>query len=336
VTVEGPPVVAVLGVGLVGGRIARELVSCDEPLHPLVSTSRPTRAAALREAFGPDATVVVVGHGTPVPLPESVRVVVLAGAHHDIVGQTRGHLRSGRSVITLSDDCGVVADLLGLDDEARSHGCEVVVGAAFSPGLSCLLAAHGATAMDLVDEVRVAKLGTAGPACARRRLQSMRHPATEWRDGEWLAARPGSGRELCWFPDPVAGRDCYRVSSAEPLLLRDAFASLQRASVRAAMSRRDRLALPLPVLLPAPAEGGIGAIRVEVRGSAGGERRVEVLGVLDRPAVAAGAVAAEAVAGVLRGDAPAGAHGMASWPEPTAVLRALWARGVRVAAFEGG
>ena len=48
------------------------------------------------------------------------------------------------------------------------------------------------------------------------------------------------------------------------------------------------------MLRPPHAEGGIGAIRVELRGRVGVERRVAVYGAIERPAVAAGAVAAAA------------------------------------------
>jgi hypothetical protein len=137
----------------------------------------------------------------------------------------------------------------------------VVAGATMSPWLSCLLAAHGATLLDRVDEVHVARHGVAGPACARQRLRALRGTALDWRDGEWVR-RPGfSGRELNWFPDPIGGRDCYRAELAEPLLLRPVLPDAQRVTARLTASRRDRALAPFPVLLPPPVEGGLGAIQ---------------------------------------------------------------------------
>jgi len=328
------PGVAVLGAGVVGARVARELISSpDAPLVTIVS-SRADRVRALREAFGADAVVLhsAAGHAA---LPGSVRVVVLAGEPEGQAGVARHHLQLGRHVVSSADVPETVAELLDLHDEARAAALSVVAGAAFSPGLSCLLAAHAALGLDTVDEVHVARHGAGGPLCARERLRSMRATTKEWRDGAWVAASSGSGRELCWFPDPVGPRDCYRVATGEALLLVDAFAGLHRATVRMAMSRRDRLMLPLPILLPAPPEGGVGALRVEVRGSRDGARRTEVLGCLDRPGMAAGAVAAEATLGLLRGEAPAGAHGLAAWGRSTELLAALRVRGVRVATLDG-
>ena len=42
----------------------------------------------------------------------------------------------------------------------------VVLGAGFAPGLTCVLAAHGMSWLDTVEEIHVSKVGTGGPACA--------------------------------------------------------------------------------------------------------------------------------------------------------------------------
>jgi hypothetical protein len=83
-------------------------------------------------------------------------------------------------------------------------------------------------------------------------------------------------------------------------------------------------------------EGVVGAARVEVRGVRQGTRAVEVLGVLDRPGVAAGAVAALAALAAAGGElARTGAAGLAELAEPLPLLRELRDRGVKAATFEG-
>jgi hypothetical protein len=199
-----------------------------------------------------------------------------------------------------------------------------------------VLAQLAATWLDEVDEVHVAKSGTGGPACARQHHQAFRSQAVEWRDGSWVQRRGGSGRELCWFPDPVGGRDCYRAALADPVLQVAAFPELRRATGRVAATRRDRLTMQLPMLLPPHVDGGVGAVRVEVRGRTRGTSQVVALGAIDRPAVAAGAVAAQVCtwirAGRLRRP---GAGGLGELVEPKAFLRELAERGVRAAVFDG-
>ena len=97
-----------------------------------------------------------------------VDAVLLAGPVGTHVEAARRHLAAGRPVVSTSDSIEDVRGLLDLDAEARARRVPVVVGAAFSPGYTCVLARHGAASFDTVAEVHVARSGTGGPACARQ------------------------------------------------------------------------------------------------------------------------------------------------------------------------
>ena len=232
-------------------------------------------------------------------------------------------------MVSTSDDIDDVQALLALDHEARERGVHLVVGAGFAPGLTCVLAAHGAARLDRVDEIHVAKSGTGGPACARQHHRAVGRGALDWREGGWEHRPGGSGRELCWFPDPIGAQDCYRAALPDALVLVPAFPGIRRVTARVSATRRDRLTARLPMLWPTHPEGGPGAVRVELRGLRGATRDVVVLGAMDRPAVAAGAVAAVAVQSVVsrRGATPRrrrpGRAGRAA-----AVPRPSWPAGV--------
>ena len=181
-------------------------------------------------------------------------------------------------VVSVSDDLADVRGLLDLDIEARERGVSVVVGAGFCPGLTCVLAAHAAAA------VRRGRRDPRGQGGHRR--PGVRPPAPPgarraWRSTGATAAgssdRRGSGRELCWFPDPIGAQDCYRAALPDARLLVPAFPGVRRVTSRVAATRRDRLTAGLPMLWPTHPEGGPGAVRVEVRGRRGpaaGRRRV--------------------------------------------------------------
>lgn len=79
----------------------------------------------------------------------------------------------------------------------------------------------------------------------------------------------------------------------------------------------------------------MGAVRVEVRGRVGIERRVLVMGAVERPAVAAGAVAACTTLHVLAGAARPGAYGLAGMADYLTLLKAIGECGVRPLRFEG-
>ncbi|MGB3054161.1 MAG: hypothetical protein WBB52_04885, partial [Acidimicrobiales bacterium] len=238
------------------------------------------------------------------------------------------------SVVCTTDDVSETRRLLDLGPEAEARGVTVAVGAGFSPGLSCVLARFGADRFDTVDEIHVARLGTGGPSCARQHHAALGGEAIDWRDGGWQQRRAGSGRELVWFPDPIGGADCYRAELSDALLLVPAFPGVGRVTARLAATRRDRLTARFPMARRPHPEGGLGALRVEIRGRGPEGIDVSVLGAMDRPGVAGGAVAALAAVEVGAGRTRiVGAAGLASLVDAPGLLGELARRGVKVARF---
>jgi hypothetical protein len=78
---------------------------------------------------------------------------------------------------------------------------------------------------------------------------------------------------------------------SDPVLLKHALPQLQRITARMSATRRDRFTARLPMMAPPHAEGGMGSVRVEVRGWRSGSRAVEIIGVAERVAQIAGVVA---------------------------------------------
>lgn len=323
--------VAVIGAGAVGVRAARQLLFLgDVEGLAVVDPDRDRRDAVVSSLGSPAAAADTVE-----PALDGADVAVLAmPAGHRAAAESA--LTRGVSVVSTADEVETVRALLALDAEAVERGLHVVVGAGFAPGLSCLLAAHAARSFEQVEEIHVAKVGTGGPECARQHHRALRGPALEARSGTWRRERGGSGRSLIWFPDPVCGVDCYRAALADPVVLAAAFPSVERISARVGASRRDRLTSRLPMLRRPHPEGALGALRVEVRGRQGVSRHDRVLGAVDRPAVAAGAVAAVAARWAATGRlARTGAGGLAAMADPGPFLALLAERGVKAAVFEG-
>jgi saccharopine dehydrogenase-like NADP-dependent oxidoreductase len=333
--------VEVVGLGAVGTRAARQLVTTEGVDEVIVSDVDRRRASAVAESLGPKAREVVPPGGANGGLSldgdrSGVDVVLLA---HPVphAALATAYLRAGIHVVSAGDDRRDVATMLGSSALAEASGRALVVGAAFAPGMSCLLARRGAASLDEVDEIHVATTGTGGPACARQHHWAMARGGVSWRGGMWREHASGSGRALCWFPEPVGVLDCYTADLADPIVLHAAFPRATRVRARMAATRRDRLTARLPMLRPPHPEGLLGAIRVELSGCVGTARRTVVLGAIDRPGAAAGSVLAVAALAIADGTIDrTGAFGLADADVPaTALLSELARRGVKAAEFVG-
>ncbi len=324
--------VLLLGAGAVGARAARQLVEADDVGRVLIADPDAKRRADVASSSGDKAR-----DGGPDGSAAKGRIdaVLLAGPNGTHLEAARHHLALGRTIVSCADGIDDVSGLLDLGPEAEARGTRVVAGAAFSPGLTCVLARHAAAAFASVDEIHVARSGTGGPSCARARHRALAGTSLDWRDGGWQRRPAGSGRELCWFPDPIGAEDCYRAELPDALLLVPAFPGVDRVTARLSATRRDRITAHLPMLRKPHPEGLLGAARVEVRGRRNGIQDVTVLGILDRPAVAAGATAALALRWALAGRLPVGATGLGAVEDTVGFLQELAVIGIKAAVFDG-
>ena len=277
--------IGIFGAGVVGSRVAESL-SVESQTSVAVYDSSQIVAQRLVRRLSETNALIKAGSRGDLHL---TKVVVVAGPlPHTPVAKE--FLESGVSVVSTSDDIADCLNLLSLSDLATENKVTLIIGAASSPGMSGLLVRNLSKAFDSVDEVHIALHGTGGPACARQHHRALSGQSIGWHDGEWLRRPAGSGRELCWFPVPVGAYDCYRGELPDPLLIKRAFPELVRVTARVSATRRDRVFARMPMLIPPRAEGGMGGLRVEVRGTKNGERVVDVVGVAERVGQVAGVV----------------------------------------------
>lgn len=332
---------AVVGLGASGTHVVRTLLdSTDGVIHVYdVRSDAVDRTVALSG----NRPARVVGHGTASELLSAASVLVLAtpaGGHGVVAAEA---VRRGVSVVSLSDSLEDVRDLFDLDGAAIAADVAIAVGAGLAPGVTCLLARHAGDALDEVAEIAVAKAGTGGPACARQHHRAMKQTAWDWLDGMWHERRGGSGRGLVWFPPPIGARDSYKAALPSPLLLQRTFPEATRLVARVTATRRDRVTSRLPMLRPPHADGGPGAVRVEVRGRVGGRFETIVYAVATSPsrgagvmgAVVANALASDALVDRRDGEVRRGSFGLSELDDPAALLHQCLSSGLRVVTFDG-
>lgn len=178
-------IVEVVGLGAVGRRLLTELLSTPSVELVRVRSRRHEVAAA---QVGGLERVEIVRPGQPVHA-DWAAITVEASAQRTALRRTA---EADVPAVSCCDDPELIAELL--DGELSST--PVVVGAALSPGLTDVMAAHAATLLEEATELHVARHGVGGPACAEARAQALR------RAGRGGATAPG------WSGQRVRGGSC--------------------------------------------------------------------------------------------------------------------------------
>lgn len=308
---------ALVGNGVVGRRIEKRLLLVDGDRRVTSVDSRLDDLATTRRLDDVD-----------------VAILVQPGPHHFAVTAL---LDRGIHVVSIGDQVGDVAAMMDEAERADGQDTTLVVGAGMSPGLAGLIARQLASQFDSIDEIHLALHGTAGPACARQHHRALAGDAVVFDDGAFTSMRAGSGRELAWFPEPVGAYDCYRAEVPSPMVLHRTFPEVGRITARVSANRRDRFTSRLPMLTPPHPEGGVGAVRVELRGAdASGARLTVVGGIAEMVGTATAATTCAYVEALVRGELPPGLvlPGDVS-VDTTVLLRDVERFGVRLQEFTG-
>ncbi|MFL3011496.1 MAG: hypothetical protein ACJZ1Z_00805 [Acidimicrobiales bacterium] len=322
----------VLGAGAVGTKVAQQLLSSNTVDKILLRDIAPEKLGIASKTLG---SRVEVEH-FPFPQNMDADVVVVASPRGTQLEAVKKAISLRRPTVVVSDGLSETVSILNLEKEAFELGVPVVVGTGFAPGLSCVLSAYGKTLLEQTEEIHVSKMGTGGPACALVHHRALSRMSFGWREDKWDKRLGGSGRELLWFPEPVGPQDCYHAALSDPILLHNAFPDVSRISAKMAATRRDRFTAFFPMLTPPHNEGGIGAIRVELRGTKNGVQENIVLGVSEHPASAAATVTALTTEYLLKQKINLNHMStLALIVEPSEFLSELTKRSIAVEIFEG-
>ncbi|MFZ4514912.1 MAG: saccharopine dehydrogenase family protein [Acidimicrobiia bacterium] len=321
--------ILIAGLGAVGANAARQLVDTPSVTRVYVTDGRRER---IEQVMGALASPKVAAADMR-DLPDDVEVVACALPEDRDLPLAEFAVERGCAFTSAAEDADAIVQVLALHAAAEDAGARLVPGAGFAPGFSDVLAAHAASSFDQIDEIHVARVGTAGAASAAVMRHALRNRAAVAHRGVLHEVRP-RGHELIWFPEPIGARDCTLVASGVALLAQ-AFPQAERIDTRLA-----EMTAP-PWMRRTPDEQW-GAVRVECWGRQGSVEAPLIYGCVERTAVAAGmmlALSAAAVIGALdlqRRDVPyAGVFGVGQLLDPIPTLAECARRGLKAAVFEG-
>ncbi len=130
---------------------------------------------------------------------------------------------AGVHLVDLGAYVADTADQLAMDEQARQAGCRIVPGCGVAPGLTNVLAAHGARQLDQVESIRIYSYIThpitTSPGIVYTRFDASRGVSLVYRDGR-LEEHPSFGEEEeVEFPPPYGTQLVHLVPHPEPLTL---------------------------------------------------------------------------------------------------------------------
>ena len=314
--------------------------SCRPPTHRhpgidrlLLADRDAPRSTEVAEAFGSDAQADRFAPGDPIPAGVDVVVTPLpTGMDHSVVTAA---IAAGVPVASSEEEHDALEQLRVLDPNARrARGVAMAVGLRLAPGLVDALARHAASMFDYGrrDQGRAYRLGRDRPASRRCATNGgCRSVRGTTATGEKIIR---TATASCCSRSRSVRRECRTVTAE-----RRCSSTRSPMSVASACSSANHRSEPGCVAVSATTVSG--APRGSRSGAgANGSFDCTVYGVVERTAVAAGAVLAVVgarLAGALepRLDQP-GVHGLGrarSIRCPSSPSCAQ--RGVRAAAFEG-
>jgi lysine 6-dehydrogenase len=219
--------VLVLGYGITGSVIARDLAETSRA-DIVVADKRPLKTRQIAEEIGSDNVAAeqidVTDHkGLVKLLGRGFDVVVNSTFYQFNVDVMRAAIESGVHYVDLGGLYRVTLKQLELDEEAKEAGVTAILGCGCAPGITNVLAMHGANKLDKVDsvymysgtvvfrEITGVRVAYAVPTL----LDELTLSAYSYRNGKYAEVPPFSDEETIRFPEPIGKVKAYIVIHSE-------------------------------------------------------------------------------------------------------------------------
>jgi lysine 6-dehydrogenase len=203
----------VLGCGEMAKVAIRDLVEHDVFAFITVATRSPRLAEDYLGTFPHGRVRVrivpldVHDHDALVALMKQHNVTCnLAGPNFlNAVPAARAAIGAGRPLVDASDDIAPTLQLLEMHGDAVRAGIPIIVGLGASPGITNVMARHGADRLDRVEEVHTSWImrgsDMGGPALSMHLLMNNAHRAFVFEGGQMQEVQPFvDGRETIDYP----------------------------------------------------------------------------------------------------------------------------------------
>jgi lysine 6-dehydrogenase len=252
--------IAILGTGVTGKVVAREIISTATNVDVLLADLNAENAAELATALNSDRVSSI---GCDARKEDSLRSaiagvdLVINAAHHEVNRNVMAAcLDIGAHYLDLGGLFHETREQLCLDSDFQKAGLTGVLGMGAAPGMTNILANLLCSKFDSVESIDACY--AAGndyeetdsdvfvpPYSIHTLLSEFGDPSFQFVDGELQTFGPKTGRERMHFPDPIGAVDCFHTLHSEPATLPAFFAEkgIRRVTWRLALPKQIEKAL---------------------------------------------------------------------------------------------
>jgi len=205
------------GAGAMGMVTVRDLAEHSDASEIIIGDLNVEKAKKIAEWAGTRKIAIEKIDASNVEkLVESMRDVdVVANALPYIfnLNVTRAAIKAGKPLTDLGGVYYMTLEQLKLHAEAEEAGVTVVLGCGVAPGIADVLAKYGADKLDVVESLHI-RYGDVNfePAKYKWTFRTILEEYTKgpvvYKNGEFKALPPFSGKHMVEFPEPVGKRNC--------------------------------------------------------------------------------------------------------------------------------
>lgn len=354
-------IVVLGGAGDMGSHIVRDLIEHSDA-EVTIADYQVSKAQALAHRLGERVRSTFVDAGNRDSLllvlrDADVAVGAVGPFYRFAPKMAWAAIESHVDYVDICDDYGPIETLFEFDAVARREGVTLVTGLGWTPGLSNVLARHGANQMDHADEIRIAWVGGAadsqGLAVVQHVLYALSGRVPTYREGRWVKVPALSEPEVVTFPEPLGEIEVFHVGHPEPMTiprtipvwavsLKGALtprwnnrlaALLVRLGLTSTLGRIDRMSRLIHRLEGVLGAGGVAlsGLRVDVIGTRDGEQLTKTYMAADHMGRLTGVPAAVGALMLARGEIEQpGVFAPEAIIEPEPFLDALAERGITI------
>lgn len=228
------------GAGAMCTPTTRDIVEVGEFSKVTVADIDVDKAKELASSVGLEMSSVVKvdanDEDSLVELMDGYDVVVVGLPAKFATNVLKAAIKVGANVLDLGCDD---PEIFTFQEEAKRAGIAHVIGCGATPGVTNMMAKHGADRMDQVEEINISfaalRSFALSPALVHTILWEF-DPDLEYRayykEGQFYPVPPFSGEKTIEFPDPIGARKVYFVPHGETRTLSKNIEGIKTVQVR--------------------------------------------------------------------------------------------------------